>query len=43
LTEYNCALAAQLHNSTTPTQRGKARDNLKGWETDLRSLLAPSG
>ena len=43
LTEYNCALAAQLHNTTTSTQRAKARDNLKGWETDLRSLLTPSG
>ena len=43
LTEYNCALAAQLHNTTTPVQRVKARDNLKGWETDLRSLLTPSG
>ncbi len=42
LTEYNCGLAAQLHNATTPAQRAKARDNLKGWETDLRSLLAPS-
>ncbi len=41
LGEYNCALAAQIHNATTPAQRQKARDNLKGWEDDLRSLLAP--
>lgn len=41
LGDYNCALAAQIHNATTPAQRLKARENLKGWEDDLRSLLAP--
>lgn len=40
LTEYNCNLAAQVHNSTTPAQRQKARDNLRGWEEDLRVLAA---
>lgn len=40
LTDYNCALAAQLHNATTPAQRLKARQRLKGWEEDLRSLVA---
>lgn len=40
LTEYNCVFIAQLHNSTTPAQRQKARDTLKGWEEDLRALAA---
>jgi hypothetical protein len=40
LTDYNCAFAAQLHNATTPAQRRRARDNLKGWEDDLRALAA---
>lgn len=43
LTDYNCALAAQIHNATTPAQRQKARDNLKGWEEDLKALIAPAG
>ena len=38
LGDYNCALAAQLHNATTPAQRRVARETLKGWEEDLRSL-----
>lgn len=40
LTEYNCALIAQLHNSTTPAQRQAARNKFKGWEEDLRALAA---
>ncbi|MEO7851271.1 MAG: DUF6279 family lipoprotein [Rubrivivax sp.] len=40
LTDYNCELAAQLHNTTTAKQRQVARDRLKGWEEDLRSLIA---
>ena len=40
LNEYNCAFAAQLHNATTAAQRVKARETLKGWEEDLRSLIA---
>ena len=40
LTEYNCAVAAQLHNSTTPTQRQAARAKLKSWEDDVRALIA---
>lgn len=40
LTDYNCALSAQLHNSTTPAQRQAARNKLKGWEDDLRALAA---
>jgi hypothetical protein len=42
LAEYNCGLAAQIHNATTPAQRQKARDALKGWQDDLRSLI-PAG
>ena len=41
LGDYNCALAAQIHNATTTLQRQKARDNLQGWEDDLRSIGAP--
>lgn len=40
LTEYNCAFAAQVHNSTSVAQRQAARDKLKGWEVDLRTLAA---
>ncbi len=40
LTEFNCGFAAQLHNGTTPEQRRRAADRLKGWEDDLRSLAA---
>ena len=43
LSEYNCALASQIHNATTLSQRQKARDNVKGWEDDLKSLIAPAG
>ena len=42
LTDHNCALAAQVHNATTPAQRRKARDNLRGWADDLRSLAPPA-
>ena len=40
LTEYNCALFAQVHNSTSAAQRQAARDKLKGWEIDVRTLAA---
>lgn len=40
LRSYNCALAAQLHNATTAVQRQRARDTLKGWENDLRAMMA---
>ncbi len=39
LTDYNCALVAQLHNATTAAQRQKARANFLGWEEDVRSLV----
>jgi hypothetical protein len=40
LADYNCAVAAQVHNATTAAQRKQARDRLKGWEDDARSLMA---
>lgn len=41
--EHNCALAAQLHNAAGPAQRHKARDVLRGWAADARSLAAGGG
>lgn len=43
LVDYNCALAARLHNAAGAAQRQKAREVLKGWEEDLRALAAPPG
>ncbi|MFO1219075.1 MAG: DUF6279 family lipoprotein [Burkholderiaceae bacterium] len=40
LTDYNCRFAAQLHNSTSPEQRRRAVEKLKGWEDDVRALSA---
>jgi len=40
LMQYNCAFAAQVHNITTPEQRSHAVKRLKGWEDDLRALVA---
>jgi len=40
LVAYNCAFAAQIHNATTAAQRAEARSRLKGWEDDVRALLA---
>jgi hypothetical protein len=42
LTQENCALAAAMHNATTPAQRQYARDKLKGWEDDVRLIVAGS-
>lgn len=39
LLEHNCALTARVHNAATPAQRVKARDTVRGWADDLRSLL----
>jgi len=41
LADYNCAFAARIHNSTTLPQRQAARERLKGWEDDLKSLANP--
>jgi Family of unknown function (DUF6279) len=43
LTQENCALAAAMHNATTPAQRQHARDKLKGWEEDVRLIAAVAG
>lgn len=43
LAQDNCALAATMHNLTTPAQRRFARDKLKGWEDDLRALSGANG
>ncbi len=40
LTQYNCEFAAQIHNATTPAQRLKAQQRFKGWEDDVRALIA---
>jgi len=40
LKQFNCEIAAQVHNATTPAQRQAAADTLKGWETDIRALAA---
>lgn len=38
LAEHTCSFIARMHNSTTPAQRQRAHDKLKGWETDFRAL-----
>jgi hypothetical protein len=40
LTEYTCNFIARMHNLTTPPQRRHAHDKLKGWEIDMRTLIA---
>ena len=40
LAEYNCGFAAQIHNATTSAQRKQARETLKGWESDIKSLIS---
>jgi uncharacterized protein YfcZ (UPF0381/DUF406 family) len=40
LVDYNCNLAAQVHNTTTAAQRKKARESLKDWEEDMKVLIA---
>jgi len=40
LTEHNCRVSAELHNSTTPKQRAELRKVLKEWEETLQSLAA---
>ena len=39
-TRAQCALVAQLHNSTTAEQRAHARGKLLGWAEDARVLAA---
>ena len=42
LAEFNCGLAAQIHNLSTAEQRRTARERLRGWEMDLKALSAPA-
>jgi hypothetical protein len=37
-----CRTLADLHNSTSPAQRRRLQDRLLGYETDFRTLAAPS-
>ncbi|MCO4094920.1 MAG: hypothetical protein HEQ37_15790 [Acidovorax sp.] len=38
LRQANCTQLAQLHNSTTPSQRQRAAAKLQGWQADMRAL-----
>ena len=38
LLQYNCKLAANIHNSTSPGQRNVASKKLRAWAADLRML-----
>ena len=38
--QYNCRLAANIHNSTSPAQRRAASQKLRAWAADLRALAA---
>jgi len=40
LTEFNCAVAANIHNGTNAAQRNTAAKRLAGWEGDLRHIAA---
>ena len=40
LTQDNCEGFAKLHNSTTPAQRQRLADTLRGYENDFRLLMA---
>jgi Family of unknown function (DUF6279) len=40
LASHNCAFASELHNATSATQRLAAVKKLKGYESDLRALIA---
>lgn len=38
--QANCALAAQMHGVMTAAQRQRAAEKLKGWEDDVRLIVA---
>jgi hypothetical protein len=40
LAAHNCSFASELHNATSAAQRRAAAQKLKGYETDLRALIA---
>jgi hypothetical protein len=39
LVQEDCRTYANLHNSTSPSQRAKGLETLKGYEADLRALM----
>jgi Family of unknown function (DUF6279) len=41
LLREGCSGFAQLHNTTTPAQRARAQQVLKGYEEDVRALMQP--
>lgn len=41
--QANCNLVAELHNSTSQTQRQHAQEKLKAWGDDLRALASSGG
>jgi hypothetical protein len=41
--QFQCSLAARVHNATTPAQREAAARRFKGWEEDFRALAAAGG
>jgi hypothetical protein len=43
ITLHNCRWLAELHNGTSPAQRQAAVERLRGWERDLRALVAAGG
>ncbi len=42
ISDYNCALSAQVHNAADAATRQKAIDRLRGWEDDARALAGQS-
>lgn len=40
LQEESCRNIAELHNQTTPAQRGRAQQRIQGYEDDLRELAS---
>ncbi len=43
LLQEGCRNVAALHNSTTPTQRARAVERLRGYENDVKALMANPG
>ncbi len=42
LADHNCSFASTLHNTTSTAQRRDAANKIKGYESDLRALIAES-
>lgn len=41
--DFNCELAARLHEAAGPEQRRRLQERLQGWQDDLRLLAAQAG